>query len=432
MRKLFAASSALLLMIVIGSAGAYQETGIHILNVPGRIAYVGADHNIYSLRLHDGELAFLTDDATARRHYQWPTWSVDDRLAYFCCDPAYSGAFETEAHISDDGIEAGQIKFRSSFEVFTYAYWSPRNLSATETERELALLLNQYPSRGFVVRLVRSESETMTGESLGSGAPFYFSWSPDGSRMLWQRNNRRLDIYDFASGETTSVGLLPGAFQAPAWSPVDDRLLVAVLSDDLRGTNLSVIAHDTTQVLRSQLAGLISFSWSPDGNYVAYRTIVDNRLSALTILDAVTGEIVATTRAEGAIAFFWSPDSRHVAYITPGVEPGTFSAGLPENRVFISSAQQQNRGLAWSVLDVTTGNMRRYGTFMPTQEMIYLLTFFDQFAQSHRVWSPDSRYVVFGEMAADNNPAISVLDMTRPDAVPFFIADGVIGFWSYN
>lgn len=432
MRKLFAVGNVLLLMIMTGFASAYQETGTHVLNVPGRIAYVGEDHNIYSLRLHDGELTALTNDATAARHYQWPMWSVDDRLVYFCCDPAFSNTFDVAAYVSDDGIGPGRVEFSSNFEVFTYAYWSPRNLGTDETSRELALLLNQYPSRGFVVRLINSGDDTQDSQLLGSGAPFYFSWSPDGSRMLWQRNNRRLDVYSFETDETTSVGLLPGAFQAPAWSPVDDRLLVAVLSGDLRGTNLSVITQDSTQVLRSDLTGLISFSWSPDGNYVAYRTIVDNRLSALSILDAITGEVVATTRAEGAIAFFWSPNSRYIAYITPGVAPGTFSTRPSGNNMMVGSAQQQNPGLAWSVIDVASGNTRRYGNFMPTTEMIYLLTFFDQFAQSHRVWSPDSRYVVFGEVIPDNTPAISILDMTRTDAVPFFIADGVIGFWSYN
>jgi TolB protein len=62
--------------------------------------------------------------------------------------------------------------------------------------------------------------------------------------------------------------------------------------------------------------------------------------------------------------------------------------------------------------------------------MIYVLSFFDQFAQSHRIWSPDSAYLVYSEITGEDETVLSVLDIRRPDSTPIIVADGVIGFWS--
>jgi TolB protein len=98
----------------------------------------------------------------------------------------------------------------------------------------------------------------------------------------------------------------------------------------------------------------------------------------------------------------------------------------------VAAYLQETIRLAWSVIDIPTGSTRRYGSWLPTREMVYLLSFFDQFSQSHRIWSPDSRYLVFSETNADNRSSISLLDTTQADSVPLSIADGLIAIWSYN
>lgn len=126
------------------------------------------------------------------------------------------------------------------------------------------------------------------------------------------------------------------------------------------------------------------------------------------------------------LAFFWSPDSDQIAYVTTtAVSPGSFSAKM-------SSARQGTGGLSWSVLDVESGAVRSYGSFVPTEQMLYVLTYFDQFAQSHRLWSPDSRHLVYSEMTANSEAMISLLDTTQETSVPLFIAEGLVGIWSFN
>ncbi|MBI5669904.1 MAG: PD40 domain-containing protein [Chloroflexi bacterium] len=392
-------------------------------SLPGYIAYIGLDQNVYTLNLSDNTEVALTADASRTHVYRWPTWSNDGRLAYFMSSPQ-----ETEVRISPDGQTPGEAVYAGEGEVFNYAYWSPANCVASDRCRDLAVLLSSRAAGGLFVELVRDGLETASSRTAGEGGPFYFSWSPDGGRMLWQRNNERLDIFDAETNnllETLSV--TPGMFQAPGWSPVDDRLLVGALNRDGVTTDVVIATSEGQRVLASRLEGPVAFAWSPNGDYVAYT----NRDGPLTVLDALTGRLIVRSSVTGVAAFFWSPDSQHIAYITLSTPPSSFSVQA-DGRGKVAAAVQEPTGIAWSVLDVNTGATRRYGAFVPTQDMLYLLVYFDQFAQSHRLWSPDSRYLIYAEVTPADEAVISLLDTTQSNAVPFSLANGYIGIWSFK
>lgn len=401
-----------------------------VVELPGTIAYIGSDYNVYSYNLHAGGINALTDDASSSRHYQWPTWSTGNQLAYFCCDPTFSGMPEVEIFVSNDGMTSGEAIYSSLGQIFTYAAWSPTDCAADSACRDLAVLLSNMDVGRFSVEVFRSRGETVPEiRSPGLGSPFYFSWSPDGSQMLLQRNGQRLELFDLISENVERLTPIPGAFQAPEWSPIDDRLLFGV-RNTVGATDLVVAASGEQLILEPDIPGLVLFNWSPDGNYVAFRTYNERELSPLYVIDTVTGKLVAETIVDGVISFFWSPDSSKLAFLTFSAAEGSFSASAQALPVSIPA--QQTDGLVWSVLDVTTGDTQRYSTFLPTRDMLYLLTYFDQFNQSHQLWSPDSTHIVFSELSPDGEPKISILDMSRPDTVPFSIADGVIGIWSYR
>lgn len=400
--------------------------------LPGRIAYVGEDYNIYVFNFDaDGPIQLTTDAAQTKR-YQWPTWSTDGRLAYFSSS-IENGRLLTSAYISPDGLTAGESVF-SGPDVFNYAYWAPRNCAVSEGCRDLAVLLSGM-SRGMFVEIIRDQVTQAGSLTAGlGGPPFYYSWSPDGTRMLWQRNNRRFDIYDASQDRVVqTLPQLPGTTMAPAWSPVDDRLLIGASGSD--GTTDLVIQSLTNQsdspeeqVLADGFTGLISYNWSPDGNLIAYRELTRDGFGSLTVVDALSREVIAQSSTSGVIAFFWSPNSRQIAYLTLGIIPGSFSA---QSSQMTAQSQRQPVGIAWSLLDVFSGRVQQYGAFIPTEEMLYLVQYFDQFAQSHRIWSPDSRYLLYSEVIP-SGPVISLLDTTQLGSVPESIADGVIGIWSFD
>jgi TolB protein len=394
--------------------------------LPGHIAYVGADFNIYNLNLSDYSSEQLTSDAGERRRYQWPTWSTDGRLAYFSLS-VEEGELQMGVYVSADGHAAGDLAY-SGPEFFNYAYWSPGNCHAAPNCRDLAVLLSSR-TKGMFVELIRDGLEAKVNLTAGMGGPpFYYSWSPDGGRMLWQRNSQRFDIYDAnADRVIETLAQRPGAVLAPAWSPVDDRLLFGVRGEN-NTTDLVIAGDGSVLVLAEGLTGLVAYSWSLDGNLVAYREQTAQGYGPLLIVDAITAEHVARSPVNGVLSFFWSPDSQQIAYLTLASSPGSFSASSSH---VLAQPQQPLIGIAWTILDVHHETTRQFGAFLPTEETIYLMQYFDQFAQSHRIWSPDGRHLLYSELTPAG-PVINLLDTSQVGSVPFSIAEGVIGVWSFQ
>jgi TolB protein len=241
-----------------------------------------------------------------------------------------------------------------------------------------------------------------------------------------------LQYYSVASTATVdAVDEKLGNFLSPGWSPVDDRILFISLSDGI--SRLTVLNNDMQQILVDNLDGLISFSWSPDGQYIAYRVVDSNSVSSVHVINSETGELVAKSNVSGIIAFFWSPDSSKIAYITLSNPPGTFDINnkTSGNVTFLT---QETDGLAWNILDISDSSNEIFASFIPTLDMQYLLSNFDQFAQSHSLWSPDSTHLVYSELTGidSSDSLITILDVNDPNATPQSIAKGSFAVWSYR
>ncbi|MDZ4769111.1 MAG: hypothetical protein SGJ24_08290 [Chloroflexota bacterium] len=399
---------------------------------PGLIAYIGADFNLYTLAL-DGEAVPLTsdagvnEDATRLRLYQMPTWAADGRLAYFASEITRDGDATLDVFVSADGVTPGAGIQRFDGNTFTYGAWAPSNCNAESDCRDLALLLSRPGVNGFVVELVRdrgSFADAETHRMIGTGSPYYFSWNPSADRMVWHRNNRRIDVYDVGTEALTELEQTPGFFSAPAWSPVDDTFLVAVQERASRESAIVMGGGSGERGLVSGLSGPVYFTWSPDGTKIAYTA----RQGALVVIDAANGAVLSQTSNDSVLSFFWSPDSQRLAYITPGDLSDSFDAQAdPGMRI---AAMAQEVGIAWSILEIDDDSITTYATFTPTQGLTYILNFFDQFAQSHSVWAPDSRHLVYSELIGAEREVIRVLDTSAPENASIIVADGSLGIWS--
>jgi TolB protein len=369
----------------------------------------------------------LTTDASPQRRYQWTTWSTDGRLAYFCCDARFMGGqMRLETYISHDAEAAGKLIYEQENEALTYAYWAPASCVDSVACRDLAVLVTR-PNRPFKVELIRDDPRSPSSQSVGSGVPFYYSWSPDATRMAWQLDNAQFRIYEIGAGsDGRALNGTPGRMQAPQWSPVDDRVLAAALNTDSVTSDIVLFEGNSVTTLQEAVEGVIALSWSPDGRYIAYSVLSRDRGSVLVVVDAETGDLVSLARAGIIVSFFWSPDSERIAYVTP-----SFNEGIRGGSVS-TSAQQQTVTLLWNVMTVETEVTESFASFVPTNDMVYLLTYFDQFAQSHRLWSPDSRYLVYAELTADGSSQVTVLDTAADDTVTYAVAQGDIGIWSYD
>lgn len=405
-------------------------------DVPGRLAIVGSDYNIYTYSFADGSQTALTDDSEFSRRYQWPTWSNDGRLAYFCCDLRVARESGSAAYVSPDGFAPGELVYEGESEAILYANWSPVACADDPECRDLALLINEIAEQTLSVEMVHNATET-TSERIDIGSPFYYQWSSDGSQLVFHRNGSQIDIFTLASGDITEniEEQSSGLYQAPAWSPLDGRILFGVTGETDSRTDLVIYENGVGRVLVDDIEGFVSFLWSPDGTKVAYRVISSAGHGSVIVIDAETGERITSSSLDNIISFFWSPDSSKIAYIS------TINSDNRQAKADVYARPQlvQNNAaplFLWSVLDVETRQNTQYSTFTPTYEMSYWLFYFDQFTPSHRNWSPDSRYLVYSHVvdsAVDPTPVVSLLDTTAsPSDAISDVTEGVFAVWSFE
>lgn len=417
------------LFIVIGVLVGGHVLAQDVSNVPflGRIAYIGTDYNVYSMSAE--ARAQLTQDGGLSRAYQWLTWSDDGRLSYFCCDLRSATQLEMTAYISSDGEEVGRAVLTTRAKPIIYAYWSPARCENADTCRDLVVLVNDVQNGGLSLQGIRHRGETSETFEIGAGSPFYYSFSPNGDRLLFHRSNRAIDVYGLAEGRVIRQirEVSSGTFQAPSWSPVDDRLLVGVQGARANTTDLVLFEGENgRRTLVEGLEGFVSFLWSPDGKYIAYRTISERGHGKLIVIDAKTGALITEDSTGGVVAFFWSPNSQKIALVSVRTNRTRAEAGT------VRVAQGRDAQLVWVVLDVQSGQESLLESFRPTYEMLYMMNYFDQFAQSHRFWSPDSRYLVYSATTdANPNGAIHLLDIDG-GARSVTIAEGVFAVWSFK
>jgi Tol biopolymer transport system component len=91
------------------------------------------------------------------------------------------------------------------------------------------------------------------------------------------------------------------------------------------------------------------------------------------------------------------------------------------------------------VVGLGGGAARSLASFTPSDDFAFQLAFFDQYAQSTSIWSPDGRRLVYGTDASGQrrngstvSEHIAVLDVDGPEAQPrpAQVARGGLAVWS--
>jgi TolB protein len=133
------------------------------------------------------------------------------------------------------------------------------------------------------------------------------------------------------------------------------------------------------------------------------------------------------------VAFFWAPDGRTIAALELDAAGGggvaSAAAARPVGAPLAAASPSPGIGLHLLFVDVATGALRSEREVQPSSLFLtQLLPFFDQYALSHRLWSPDSASIALplvGEGGADQ------IFVIRADGSGFNrIADGATAFWS--
>lgn len=381
---------------------------------PGnRLLIQGVDGNLYTMHPDGSAHQAITNDATSLRQYVQPTWSpTGERIAWTEINQRGLEPVSTLIVARYNGLQP--IRYETPFAPF-YIHWSPNG-------EWIAYLSNwrAIDEPSLALRVLDLQADPLGEESpfrtIVQGQPLYFSWGPESSRLLTHIANERIEFHTL-EGEGESLALSPAQFSAPDWSRDGSRLLYAdgsgshqrLVLADADGNDLSTVPGQVQEV--TDFDQRISFALNPTGECIAYI------VSPQSVGTAAFGPLYVyeldgqRTRAIGnapVLAFFWSPDGSKLAYL-------------------MLDQRGDSLQLRWHVWDGTSS--QAYMPIVPTRTFLSdYLVFFDQYARSMTIWSPDSN--AFTYAAVDPEAGSRVWVQKLDQAEPVDVGRGVFVAWS--
>ena len=404
--------------------------------VVDRIVYVGDDGNVYTVkadgtqreqitRINSGPVASLAvaglaqapEPPSTTAFFAWPTWSPDGtKVATSRVVVEGSPEDRVDLRVIDLATGSETVVFGNNPANVGfvaqgaphYPYWHPAGA-------HIAFLASG--AAGLTLYTADASKAGGAAEVI-SGAPLYFVWSPVGDAALL---NARGGIYAAGWSDRLELAELPltgAGFRAPGLSHDGRRMAFAGPSAPGGHALQTANAKGADPVPLIEIEELTAFLWSLTGPLLAHSNGLVPGLTlfeGFTVRNPATGETPLVV-SEPTLAFVWSPDGSRLAY-----------AALDEGQEW----------LVWKVAALDGSRPRELVRFLPTPEMFIWLSFFDQYAHSHAVWSPDSSSLVFSGRipepggAGPSREQVIVLD-AGGIAPPRAIADGTAAFWSWR
>jgi TolB protein len=384
-----------------------------------RIAYITHEHQLETMAPDGSDRRRLTD---LNGRFQFPAWSPDGTLL------AVLGGDSLYAVPDIDGASrSGSLMslYTSESEPPFYFYWSPDS-------RLVSFLTNNIV--GLALHVTEASAE---GQShlVAVGQPFYWDWTPSGDELLihagFSGNGARLEMVDPLTGNSGEKVGDPGFFQAPGISSSGRFRAFAEVGE--RGDSRLAIGDTAGNVeLSEPHRGQVALGWSPTADLLAYISPTSDSpgfFGPLRLVDAESGE-TRTLSQDTVVAYFWSPDGSMIAYFSLHGRDlgGVQAAAQPSKSRQLGKMQTREVILDLWVVDTASANRKLVATFNPPDIFVNsFLPFFDQYALSHRLWSPAGDALVL-PMSEEGESRIFVVPISG-DA-PISLSRGEIGFWS--
>ncbi|MGH8008613.1 MAG: hypothetical protein ACREQ3_16605, partial [Candidatus Binatia bacterium] len=266
-------------------------------------------------------------------------------------------------------------------------------------------------------------------KTVAQGKPFYFDWQDDAQALAVHtindayeseaKDGHLVSLVHLASGKRQTVSNAPATFGPPSWSH-DGKWLA--YGDAIKEENKAVLMIAPAAGGKPKSFGTlpprITLEWSPTQPLLAVGTAASEGeplLEELRLIDVASGK-TRTLVKDGVGAFFWSPNGERILYAKRKVDTELWT---------------------WVVVEVANGKSQEVVDFLPSRPFLVIFEFFDQYALSHRVWSPDSKHFVFAGSvgpeanlaAAFRSPTVYAVEAVA-QATPKPLSDGHVAFWS--
>lgn len=328
---------------------------------PARLVILDGDGAIVTMDA-DGTNSTTVAESDLGSFFQ-PVWSLDGNLI-----ASSLGATEPSIHIAD--VTSGTTYSLATDSFPFYFSWAPTN--------QLAILRNGENGLRLDTTSVGDEA-LQDLETLETGQPLYYSWSPDGLALIAHIGGDQLVLNDLST--SASLGVSPGFFQAPRWTEQG----IMALEQGESEQRLVLVTPEGESTPIATVTGPATFVANGDGSMVAVQSANQDqnatsaafqqlpRLPAnrLVVVTTDNGEHQAVT-TEPVLAYSWSPVNDHLLILD--IVPG------PQAR--------------WSVW--TDEGLEEVIRFDPEPSFVaQFVPFFDQYAQSASLWAPDGSAFAF-------------------------------------
>ena len=389
---------------------------------------------------NDGQIETVNPDGNERRiltgaeyNFQNPAWSPDGtKIAALGSNNEGSGIFLLEDN--EEPSVVNELFFGTELNPF-YLYWSPDG-------NKISYLASQF-GRQMSLNIVGAQAGE-ENQTIATGSPFFWNWTADSEQLLIHSgalpDDARLALIDNGGNDQIPKISDPGFFQAPGISPSGRFWAYSQLQND-GNSWLTIDNRQTGNLQTERHAGSLALSWSPTADKLAFISGEDDSQSSfwgpLRLIDAETGAMRVLS-SNLVLAFFWSPDGQKIVTISVPYN-AAFEGDVEVRNTKLRHFAKNNMGtvkpvqsnahtFSIAVINVEDGSgLELSEVNLPTGFLTQFLVFFDQYALSHTIWSPQSDAIVL-PIVANNESQLTVIktDSGRMHS----IGAGRIAFWS--
>ena len=396
----------------------------------GSIAVVGNDGSL-SLLDATGRLTVLSPPGDTTVGF--PVWSPDGSQIAAIRGGTDNSILIFDARRSASGQPVAPVViFRSSVLGPFYLSWTPdgQNVSFLADDPD-GLSLRVAPADGSAPL-----DGTGPGSKIRSGNPFYFDWIGPDRLLAHVGSGPGAFLGEIGVDGTPASPALttPGDFRSAVVS--HDRTFISYVRGGAAGSaDVVLAARDGSSEHTMPVFGTAAMVFGPVGDTLASigpsqpaQTSLTIPIGPVRLIDPTSGKI--RTLIDGSVvSFWWSPDGKTIAALRVQPVPGaTSAASVSSSASPLPSPSLTTTEVRLLFVDVASGEVRSQRVVQPTQLFIdQFLTYFDQYALSHRLWAPDSSSLLLPVVDRDGTSRVAVI---YRNGDPPRTIEGAVAFWS--